>query len=1415
MRRGLWLSVLAALMGTCTLFADLQLTFDERVEAQRAIERVYYQHQIWPKDNPEPKPSFEKAVSEDILRQKVENYLLKAMALQEFWDHTLTAEDLQQELNRISRETRNPRMLKDLFDALNNNPRTIAECIARPILTERLFSNWFAWDERIHASLKEDLNRQIATLDPLSFPTWIDGDYEKITIFNGSLSSADSDRSYPGRVVVSADSFSELKAKILQRDGVLTLEEKRDRFIIRRNLSISDEEIESELRQYAKINPKEWLSRHSDYLDYSKLRGVTSAGDMELRSPIVGEEVPDSWRMESFVPVGRSDHSAVWTGTEMIIWGGFCCGDSFFGTGARYNPTTDTWTPTSMVNAPSPRAYHTAIWTGNEMVIWGGGDSDEVFNTGGIYDPVNDTWTATNTSDPDLPSARMYHSAVWTGRYMLIWGGNEGGYQMVTDTGGRYIPYGTWVPMNSTDTDTPSARQQHTAVWTGREMIIWGGIDNIYPPATLGGIYDPGLDSWRGHSTTGVPAGRTGHSAVYTGTRMIIWGGNTGGLNYTNTGGLYNPESDVWEAIPATGIPSARSKHSTVWTGNEMLIWGGEDISGELSDGDRLVLNVNRWFNLSSTNAPEARKGHAAVWTGKYMIVWGGTGYSLGFDTGARYNLINAQWTPTAVSDSGEARYASSAVWTGNYMVVWGGRGMNGALQSGNRYDPATNTWTDMPVDTSTPEARVSHIAVWDGDDMLIWGGASGATGLNSGSAYDPISNTWWMDLSSTDAPTGRWSHTGVWSGTEMIIWGGSNGGMAPLGDGAKYSKSLDEWSPVAVDANTPSARDSHTAVWSGSQMLIWGGWDWSTCLNTGGRYTPGNPGSWQTMTTTNAPIQRRGHTAVWTGSEMIIWGGADQAGMSFTYLNNGGRYTPGGAWIDVDDTDPDTPSPRLGHSAVWTGREMIIWGGSAGFYSFIGDGGRYDPSISDLWKPVGDPDNQPAERWGHTALWTNKEMIIVGGEPARGLALYYTDTDPVASMSLSTSIGGDHSFGLGLSEELTLNGAFSTSGSNPYSDPSNEDTYDSLSEYFWFLNQACTDPLVFHELEGSSPAPLSESDLASYGMAEIGTYPVSLQVRDINGTTSCEDSTLTVVDGLPPSMNLIVPNGGESWTYSPDVPPRHNHLVAWNALDNLGLDRVRISYTTQSDPGGSQNAVYNATYGAPACLTIPSSCDTLTLVESRDTIAVKKETNQPNTLDGCSDGTSGTYHVDISVDRIRIYTSDGSPFMQGKTVTVEVTAWINDPGANRVDIFHAPDAAGPEWSLVASFTPSTTGIAVFTGSFVLPSSPLQAVRAQIRYKGMAVPCMVSANNINDRDDLVFAVGPTWTCIADSYDPAECPALNLDGSDTLEITDQTFWWTMPTLNEAASDNQVFPSATSKIKVDVWDESGNHASDTSD
>jgi hypothetical protein len=263
--------------------------------------------------------------------------------------------------------------------------------------------------------------------------------------------------------------------------------------------------------------------------------GGLSAGQEHATGGIY-DPATDSWTPTNTVgaPVARGGHTAVWTGTRMIVWGGFSNAlGVYLNTGHSYDPATDSWTPMSTVGAPVGRGGHAAVWTGTKMVVWGGFvGSGPPTNTGGVYDPATDTWAPTSTAG--APAARSGFEAVWTGTRMIVWGG--GGVAFL-NTGGLYDPAtDQWT--STTTVGAPVPRRGHTAVWTGSEMIVWGGQASTL--LSTGGIYDPATDSWRPTSTTGAPSPRNGHSAVWTGTEMIVWGGFNGST-VLNTGGVFDP----------------------------------------------------------------------------------------------------------------------------------------------------------------------------------------------------------------------------------------------------------------------------------------------------------------------------------------------------------------------------------------------------------------------------------------------------------------------------------------------------------------------------------------------------------------------------------------------------------------------------------------------------------------------------------------------------------------------------------------------------------------------------------------------------------------------------------------------------------------------------------------------------------
>ena len=288
-------------------------------------------------------------------------------------------------------------------------------------------------------------------------------------------------------------------------------------------------------------------------------------------------------------------------------------------------------------------------------------------------------------------------------------------------------PDDTWTPTSITD--VPSPRDLHTAIWTGSEMIVWGGSSNGSDVNT-GGRYNPATDSWTASSTTNAPAARSGHTAVWTGTEMIVWGG-FGESGWLNSGGKYNPSTDTWTATSRTNAPSARAQHTAVWTGNEMIVWGGYADGNLLNTGGRYNPSTDSWTATTTTNAPAGRYNHTAVWTGGEMIVWGGND----FNTGGRYNLVTNSWTATSITNAPTGRIFNTAVWTGSEMIVWGGYNGTDPFDTGGRYNASTDTWIGTTT-ASGPTARYLHTAVWTGSEMIVWGGFDGTNTFNTGGRY-------------------------------------------------------------------------------------------------------------------------------------------------------------------------------------------------------------------------------------------------------------------------------------------------------------------------------------------------------------------------------------------------------------------------------------------------------------------------------------------------------------------------------------------------------------------------------------------------------------------------------------------------------------------------------------------------------
>jgi Kelch motif len=238
----------------------------------------------------------------------------------------------------------------------------------------------------------------------------------------------------------------------------------------------------------------------------------------------------NTWRPLA-TPIKFAPAVVVWTGSRVLEWGGGCC-DSSSNTGAIYDPASDTWAAIPV--APMP-AVHAAggVWDGTELLVAGGSrfgqDSHGVYTDlpmaeAAAYNPNTRTWRRL----PPMPAPRGGASATWTGTEMVL----VGGFRSVEGNPLRdAVAYNPRTNAWHTMSRPEIGRTNHMAVWTGHQLVVWGGFGNVdsrhRPTAPAHGeSYDPVTDTWTALPKSVLRA-RSPQVMLWTGKYVLIWGGVT------------------------------------------------------------------------------------------------------------------------------------------------------------------------------------------------------------------------------------------------------------------------------------------------------------------------------------------------------------------------------------------------------------------------------------------------------------------------------------------------------------------------------------------------------------------------------------------------------------------------------------------------------------------------------------------------------------------------------------------------------------------------------------------------------------------------------------------------------------------------------------------------------------------------
>jgi hypothetical protein len=446
-----------------------------------------------------------------------------------------------------------------------------------------------------------------------------------------------------------------------------------------------------------------------------------------------------------------------------------------------------------------------------------------------------------------------------------------------------------------------------------------------------------------------------------------------------------------------------------------------------------LIHEASHRFGLGTTDADEdlASKVGVAVFN-----IWR-----------ARRVQLAKTWADTALDGAPAARAFATAVWTGagdpaggqNQLIIWGGCS-GGAIpgtancedypraggrlvldRAGTLGEPPSSHWLPLPPD-GAPVGRKLHSAIFTGEThlpslarkMIVFGGCTGAAsggsacsrslGVTGSDMLDPATEKW-FPVAAAGAPSPRVAHSAVWTADDtMIVFGGLEGFQNPapdraLGDGAilSFSESAPAgvWTPLPSSPHAPSPRFAHTAVWTNAGMVVFGGCAQSSpnpnrcarTLNDGAIFDPHAPVGTDPWTPLPAaPIRgRTGHSLVWSGRYLIVWGGDDNG----TVLSDGARFDlVTKSWSLLSPNLPSLPGSdkkgRRDHSAALEplrGR-MIVWGGTDGAGGYPDRTWIYDIDANS-WTDAATA-TDPAGRVGHVGAWIQDALFVWGGYNAQ-----------------------------------------------------------------------------------------------------------------------------------------------------------------------------------------------------------------------------------------------------------------------------------------------------------------------------------------------------------------------------------------------------------------------------------------------
>lgn len=298
-----------------------------------------------------------------------------------------------------------------------------------------------------------------------------------------------------------------------------------------------------------------------------------------------------------------------------------------------------------------------------------------------------------------------------------------------------------------------------SVVWTGDEVLVWGGYDSFNRPQRNGAAFDPVLGSWR--PMPAGPARDASARGVRSQTQVVFVS--------TSQTLQYDPRSRRWRTRSPLPLPDGHRVADHVIAIDDAVVAITEPRDGQPSAV--FALEADAWTRLPDMPVT-LQRDHVVLGAGSRLLAIGPA--RDGQDTAVALDLADARatWeridaTPALPGDITSLEAAASPDGT---VLLWGTRALGDGEAAAWAAVRERRGWRQ--VDAGPLRPTRSETVAWTGDQMLVWSRVG-----NVGALFDLDTDRW---TAIPEPPGLDFAQNAIRTDAGLLVWGvlGSGGAL-------------------------------------------------------------------------------------------------------------------------------------------------------------------------------------------------------------------------------------------------------------------------------------------------------------------------------------------------------------------------------------------------------------------------------------------------------------------------------------------------------------------------------------------------------------------------------------------------------------------------------------------------------------